>query len=381
MRQRVMIAMALASSPKLLVADEPTSSLDVTVQLQVLRTLRRLHRQHAMALLLITHDLGVVAQLCDRVYVMRAGRVVEVADTFTLFELAARSLHRAPYHAQPTWPGTGPGAGRMSAPVLTAQGVSLRYAARHPVSAVDGVDLEVHENETLGIVGESGSGKSSLARLLLALVRPTEGTVAYRGTPLSTLSRQGRRTYRRDVQAVFQDPATSLNPRMRVERILTHIILEHRLASPAAAPDLIAAQLESVGLSPAESFMSRYPHQLSGGQQQRVALARAMILRPRLIIADEPLSSLDISVQTQLLELMAALQRQTGVGFVIISHDLGAVESIADRVAVMYRGRIVETGPDVLTAPKHDYTRALLDAVLVPDPHVQRLDEERVSLI
>lgn len=269
----------------------------------------------------------------------------------------------------------------MNVPVLTARGVSLQYVARRAVRAVDGVDLDVHENETLGIVGESGSGKSSLARLLLALARPTEGTVAYRGTPLTALSRQSRRTYRRDVQAVFQDPATSLNPRMRVERILTHIILEHRLTTQAAAPDLIAGQLESVGLSPAETFMSRYPHQLSGGQQQRVALARAMILRPRLIIADEPLSSLDISVQTQLLELMATLQRQTGVGFVIISHDLGAVESIADRVAVMYRGRIVEMGPDVLTAPKHDYTKTLLDAVLLPDPHVPRLDEEHVNLV
>lgn len=268
----------------------------------------------------------------------------------------------------------------MTAPVLTARGVSLHYSGRQ-VRAVDNIDLDVFEGETLGVVGESGSGKSSLARLLLALVRPTEGSVAYRGTKLSELSRQSRRTYRRDVQAVFQDPATSLNPRMRVEQTLRHILVEHDMATRASAGDLIAAQLESVGLAPAELFMSRYPHQLSGGQQQRVAFARAMMLQPRLIIADEPLSSLDISVQTQLLELMAALQAQTGVGFVIISHDLGAVESIADRVAVMHQGRIIEIGPDVLTAPAHDYTRALLDAVLVPDPHVSRLDEEDVNLV
>lgn len=268
----------------------------------------------------------------------------------------------------------------MTEPVLTARGVSLHYAGRQ-VRAVENVDLDVHEGETLGVVGESGSGKSSLARLLLNLIRPTEGSVGYRGTQLAALGRRTRRAYRRDVQAVFQDPATSLNPRMRIEQTLRHILLEHGLATRATAGDLIAAQLESVGLAPAEQFMSRYPHQLSGGQQQRVAFARAMMLKPRLIIADEPLSSLDISVQTQLLELMATLQAQTGVGFVIISHDLGAVESIADRVAVMHRGRIIEIGPDVLTAPTHNYTKALLDAVLVPDPRVSRLDEEDISLV
>ena len=198
------------------------------------------------------------------------------------------------------------------------------------------------------------------------------GTIAYRGRPIPSLSRAQRREYRRDVQAVFQDPAASLNPRMRVERILAHVILRHGLATRETAHDVIAAQLEAVGLSPATSFMTRYPHQLSGGQQQRVAIARAMALRPRLIIADEPLSSLDISVQTQLIALMADLQQQTGIGFVVISHDLGAVESIADRVAVMYRGRIVESGPRVFAQPRHAYTRALLDAKLIPDPRRAR---------
>jgi ABC-type oligopeptide transport system ATPase subunit len=268
----------------------------------------------------------------------------------------------------------------MSEPILIARDVVQTFASgrdgvwrRGIVRAVDGVDLDVHEGETLGIVGESGSGKSTLARLLLSLAQPTAGTIAYRGTPIRALSHTQRRAYRRDVQAVFQDPAASLNPRMRVEQILGYIILRHGLATRATVNDAIAAELEAVGLSPAASFMTRYPHQLSGGQQQRVAVARAMALRPRLIIADEPLSSLDISVQTQLLEVMAHLQQRTGVGFVVISHDLGAVESIADHVAVMYRGRIVESGPRVLTEPRHPYTKTLLEAKLIPDPHLARL--------
>ncbi len=268
----------------------------------------------------------------------------------------------------------------MNAPILSARGVVQNFTSRGPVGwgrkvvrAVDAVDLDVHEGETLGVVGEFGSGKTSLARLLLGLARPSEGTIAYRGTPIPQLSPVQRRAYRRDVQAVFQDPAASLNPRMRVELILEHIIFHHDLATRAAARDVVAAQLEAVGLSPAVSFMSRYPHQLSGGQQQRVAIARAMLLRPRLIIADEPLSSLDISVQTQLLDLMAELQRRTGVGFVIISHDLAAVKLIADRIAVMHRGRIVESGPNVLADPHHPYTKALLAAKLTPDPHLVRM--------
>jgi oligopeptide/dipeptide ABC transporter ATP-binding protein len=263
----------------------------------------------------------------------------------------------------------------MSEAILAARAVTQSFAGGwrgRAVRAVDGVDLDVHEGETLAIVGESGSGKSSLARLLLALSLPDEGKILYRGAALTGLSRAQRGIYRRDVQAVFQDPAASLNPRMRVQQTLAHVILAHGLATRATVREAIAAGLTAVGLTPPEQFMARYPHQLSGGQQQRVAIARAMALRPRLIIADEPLSSLDISVQTQLLALMADLQRRTHVGFVLISHDLGAVEAIADRVAVMYRGRIVETGRQVLTRPRHPYTRALLDAKLSMDPRAAR---------
>lgn len=263
--------------------------------------------------------------------------------------------------------------------ILTARGVVQDFAVRGGglwrrgrVRAVDGVDLDVNEGEVLAIVGESGSGKSSLARLLLALSRPSAGTVAYRETPVTALRGTERRIYRRDVQAVFQDPAASLNPRMRVEQILAYPILEHDLATRDTVRGAMEAQLEAVGLLPAASFLPRYPHQLSGGQQQRIAIARALSLRPRLIVADEPLSSLDVSVQAQVLDLIATLRARQGIGFVIISHDLGAMEAIADRVAVMYRGRIVEIGERVLTHPQHAYTRTLLEARLIADPRRAR---------
>jgi oligopeptide/dipeptide ABC transporter ATP-binding protein len=267
----------------------------------------------------------------------------------------------------------------VTPPILSARGLVQSFAGRKPgewrrhlVPAVDGVDLDIHEGETLAIVGESGSGKTSLARLFLSLSRPTSGTISYRGHALDTLTRAQRHAYRRDVQAVFQDPAASLNPRMRVESILAHVIKRHALAEGEGVRDLVAGGLGAVGLAPAGEIMQRYPHQLSGGQQQRVAIARAMIRKPRLIIADEPLSSLDISIQTQLLDLMRELKLKTHVGFVIISHDLNAVHSIADRVAVMYRGRIVEAGKHVLSRPLHPYTRALVDARLIADPRIAR---------
>jgi oligopeptide/dipeptide ABC transporter ATP-binding protein len=264
----------------------------------------------------------------------------------------------------------------MMPPILQARGLVQIYRGRRAgafkrdiVHAVDGVDIDVHEGETLAIVGESGSGKTTVARLLLRLAHPTKGSIAYRGVDLD---RADRRAYRREIQAVFQDPSSSLNPRMRVETTLSYVIARHRLASGQGVRALIAKHLGAVGLDPPETFMTRYPHQLSGGQQQRVAIARAMMLEPRIIIADEPLSSLDISVQTQLLDLMRDLKLKTRVGFVLISHDLNAVEAIADRVAVMYRGRIVESGRRVIARPLHPYTRALVDARLIPDPRVAK---------
>lgn len=268
----------------------------------------------------------------------------------------------------------------MTQPILSLRGVARSYRSRKTsgwgwttIHAAMDVSLEVHEGETLAIVGESGSGKSTLAKLLLMLQPPSSGDVEFRGVSLARLDKRQSGEYRRQVQAVFQDPASSLNPMMTVERTLGYIVRRHELASPAHERAFILKQLDAVGLTPAEQYLGRYPHQLSGGQQQRIAIARAMMLEPKVIIADEPLSSLDMSIQAQVLRLMMELRARTNVGFVVISHDLGAMQSIADRTAVMYRGRIVEIGTDVYARPAHPYTRLLLDARLAPDPRAGRI--------
>ena len=267
----------------------------------------------------------------------------------------------------------------MSEPILQCRQLSRRYTSRIPsgwrrqvLNAVDSVDLEVNEGETLAIVGESGSGKSTLAKLMLHLETPTAGAVRYRGVSLAELDRVRWRAYRRDVQAIFQDPSSSLNPRLRVEQSLGYVARRHELVEPARLRALLADQLASVGLDPPEHYLARYPHQLSGGQQQRVAIARAMMLAPRVIVADEPLSSLDISIQAQVLDLMRELSDRRSVAFVLISHDLNAVQSIADRIAVMQCGRIVEIGRDIFQAPAHPYTRLLLQSRLSINPREVR---------
>jgi ABC-type glutathione transport system ATPase component len=273
----------------------------------------------------------------------------------------------------------------MTAPILSARSIVKSFGGRgwlggvEPKRAVDGVDLDVHEGETLAIVGESGSGKSTLARILLGLIRPTAGSVAYQGQPVETFGAADWTAFRKSVQPVFQDPASSLNPRMRVETTLAHVLRRHGLATRDTLDVEIAGLLASVGLDAAQ-FRDRYPHQLSGGQQQRIAIARAMAVRPRLIIADEPLSSLDMSVQAQILDLLVSLKASRNLGLVLISHDLNVVDAIADRVIVMYLGRVVETGAarQVLGNPANDYTRSLLAAKLVADPHVARA--RRVAL-
>ena len=268
----------------------------------------------------------------------------------------------------------------MSEPILSLREVSQIYSSRKAsgwgwtrVKAVDHVSLDIHEGETLAVVGESGSGKSTLAKLLLMLANPTHGEVAYRGLALSGLDARTRSEYRRQIQAVFQDPSSSLNPRMSVERSLGYIVDRHGLAERTGQRAFILRHLASVGLVPTEQYLDRFPHQLSGGQQQRIAIARAMMLEPRVIIADEPLSSLDVSIQAQVLQLMRDLRTRTNVGLVVISHDLGAMQSIADRTAVMYRGRVVEIGDDVYERPAHPYTQLLLDARLAPDPRRSRI--------
>jgi ABC-type glutathione transport system ATPase component len=266
----------------------------------------------------------------------------------------------------------------MSVPILTAQSIVKSFGGRSwfgdaatSKRAVDGVDLEVNEGETLAIVGESGSGKSTLARILLGLVKPTAGMVAYYGQPIDDFATSDWATFRKSIQPVFQDPASSLNPRMRVDTTLSNVLRRHKLATRDTLDAEIGALLASVGLDAAQ-FRDRYPHQLSGGQQQRIAIARAMAVRPKLIIADEPLSSLDMSVQAQVLDLLMSLKASRNLGLVLISHDLNVVDAIADRVMVMYLGKVVEAGPArrVLGSPASDYTRSLLAAKLVADPHI-----------
>jgi ABC-type oligopeptide transport system ATPase subunit len=268
----------------------------------------------------------------------------------------------------------------MREPILSLRNVVQLFPSRRQQlwkrgfnRALDDVSLEIFEGETLAIVGESGSGKSTLAKLLLNLRQPTTGGVYYRGNALAALGREEHQQYRREVQAVFQDPAGSLNPQMKVQQLLGHVVRRHQLAPAARETEFVAEQLRSVGLEPPEKFLARYPHQLSGGQQQRVAIARSMMLEPRVIVADEPLSSLDISVQAQVVELMMSLREKTGIGFVIISHDLHAMEAIADRVAVMKDGQIVELGSHVFDDPQHPYTQSLLKSRLTLDPREARL--------
>jgi ABC-type glutathione transport system ATPase component len=267
----------------------------------------------------------------------------------------------------------------MTAPILSARSIVNSFGGRrwfgadNDKHAVDGVDLDVSEGETLAIVGESGSGKSTLARILLGLIKPTSGEVAYHGQSVDAFTSADWMTFRKAVQPIFQDPASSLNPRMRVDTTLANVLRRHKLATRDRLEAEITDLMASVGLDAAE-FHDRYPHQLSGGQQQRIAIARAMAMRPRLIIADEPLSSLDMSVQAQILDLLVSLKASRNLGLVLISHDLNVVDAISDRVMVMYQGRIVEAGPtrQVLGSPASDYTRSLLAAKLVADPHIAR---------
>ncbi len=267
----------------------------------------------------------------------------------------------------------------MSIPILTARGVVKSFGSKgwfgagDAKRAVDTIDLDVNEGETLAIVGESGSGKSTLARMLLGLSKPTSGDVSYCGQPMGGFAAPDWAAFRKSVQPIFQDPASSLNPRMRVDTTLANVLRRHRLATRATLDTAIAELLHSVGLDPVQ-FHDRYPHQLSGGQQQRIAIARAMAVRPKLIIADEPLSSLDMSVQAQILDLLVNLKTSRNLGLVLISHDLNVVDAISDRIIVMYLGKVIEAGPtkQVLGHPQSDYTRSLLAAKLVADPHIAR---------
>ncbi len=393
MRQRVMIAMALSCRPRLLIADEPTTALDVTVQAQVLRLIAELQRESGTALLFITHDMGVVAEIADRVVVMREGEAVEQGDVFGVFAAAAHPYTRALLAAVPTlgslagealpMPFPDP-AGGAPAPqdtvqpdaVLEVDRLTTRFAVRRGVlgrtrariHAVEQVSLAIRGGETLALVGESGCGKSSTGRSIIRLEQPESGRVTLAGRDVTALDRSSEAMLRRSVQYVFQDPFASLDPRLTVGFSVAEPIRTHGLAAAAEVPRRVAGLLEQVGLPAA--FGRRYPHELSGGQRQRVCIARALASEPRLIIADEAVAALDVSIRAQVVNLLMALQVERGLAYLFISHDMAVVERIAHRVAVMYLGQIVEIGPRqaVLGDPQHAYTRRLLAAVPVPDP-------------
>lgn len=462
MRQRAMIAMALANEPKLLVADEPTTALDVTIQAQILELMRSLQRDLGMAIVFVTHDLGVVAEICDRVVVMYAGQVMEESPVGELF---ARQRHpyteglmasipqvTPPGEPLPVIPGQVPRpdqvppgcrfaprcsyadarcaapvpvvgatgtkvrcvrAGELSlagtrwrppdavreapapdarpapggpAPLLRVRGLRKDFPVHSGllrrtvgyVRAVDGIDLDLAPGETLGLVGESGSGKSTTARVVLRLLEPTAGSVQLEGKELTTLRVAELRRARRSMQIVFQDPYSSLDPRATIADTVGEPLEVHRGLRGRARDTKVAELLAQVALG--SHIMSRYPHEFSGGQRQRIAIARALALDPKLLLLDEPVSSLDVSTQSQVINLLTALQDRLGLSFLFIAHDLSVVRHISDRIAVMYLGRIVECGAaeDVYTRPTHPYTEALLSAIPVPDPAVQR---QRVRIV
>ena len=373
MQQRALIAMGLALEPALLVADEPTTALDVTVQAQVLDLLREIRATHGTAILFITHDLGVVAALCDRVYVMRGGSIVESGTVAKILHAPEHPYTQALLRASPSLASSGtqrvPLRDRARPIVLRIDrlvctfGVSRLFRREHVTRAVDDVSLTVAEGTTLGIVGESGSGKSTLLRAILRLTRPTSGRVLMEDIDVWSLRGPALKRLRRMVQPVFQDPGGSFNPRQTVRRALAVPLVVHGVADRRQRQQMIAEALERVGLG--EAFLDRYPHQLSGGQKQRVAIARAIVLKPRLLLLDEPTSALDVSIQAQILELFQATKRDLGLTAVFVSHNLAVVGAIADQVAVMRQGRLVETGAvaDIFERPQHEYTRELIGAV------------------
>ncbi len=401
MRQRVMIAMALACRPKLLIADEPTTALDVTIQAQILELIKELQDEEGMSVLFITHDMGVVAEIADRTVVMYDGRVVEAGATEDIFNGATHPYTRALLSAVPRlgsmkgiarplrFPVVDRTTGRSEPgvetadtvraaeqPLLEVSNLTTRFEARSGllgrvsarVHAVENVSFRLHGGETLALVGESGCGKSTTGRSILRLIEPLSGSIRLQGTEILQLPFPELREQRRRMQMIFQDPFASLNPRMTVGASIAQPLIVNGLANRSETADRIGHLLRQVGLQP--DMASRFPHEFSGGQRQRVCIARALALEPRLIVADEAVSALDVSVKAQVINLMLDLQEHMGLGYLFISHDMAVVERVSHRVAVMYLGEIVEIGPrsEIFGNPQHPYTKRLLEAVPVPDP-------------
>jgi peptide/nickel transport system ATP-binding protein len=382
MRQRAMIAMALTLKPEVLIADEPTTALDVTIQAQILELLRQLNRERGLATILITHDFGVVAEIADRVLVMHEGKIIERGDLDDVFYATKNPYTRKLLgavvrldQAPPLRPGRSEGA------LLEVTDLVKHFPVKRGllfdlqvdrVRAVDGVSFSVDRGETLGLVGESGSGKSTLSRAVLQLLTPTSGSVRFDGREIAGLSRRQMRPLRPDMQMVFQDPYASLNPRKRIGQVVGEPLRVQGRASGAELRREVEELLERVGLS--SEHYDRYPHEFSGGQRQRVGIARALALRPKLIVADEPVSALDVSIRAQILTLLADLQEELGLTYVFVAHDIGVVRHVSDRIAVMHDGKIVEQGPadQVCERPSDPYTKTLLAAVPIPDPRETR---------
>ena len=394
MRQRVMIAIAMLCGPKLLIADEPTTALDVTVQAQVLELMDELKRETGTGIVLITHNMGVVARMCDRVIVMRYGEIVEQGTTDEIFyaprhdytKMLLAAVPRIDLPDPPGRPALSPSPGPEIAPVLQVEDMKVHFPVpvkgglfgkMKPLKAVNGVSFDLRPGETLGVVGESGCGKSTLARGVLRLIPPTSGTVAWLGKDISKAGRREMDALRDDLQIVFQDPLASLDPRMTIGASIAEPLQVHepglnKLQREAKVREI----LPRVGLDP--NLINRYPHELSGGQNQRVGIARAMILQPRLVICDEAVSALDVSVQAQVVDLLIELQKEFGLAMIFISHDLAVVRQISHRIMVLYLGRVVEmAGRDTIyTGARHPYTKALIAAVPNADPKGERAREK-----
>jgi glutathione transport system ATP-binding protein len=400
MRQRVMIAIALACRPRLLIADEPTTALDVTVQAQVLRLIASLQAELDMGLIFITHDMGVVAEIADRVVVMHRGEKVEEGDVASIFGAPIHPYTRALLAAVPVLGSLGtqalpmpfaePGARpprpqdtSTSEVVLAVRNLTTRFPVRRGlfgrlmgrIHAVEGVSFDLHAGETLGVVGESGCGKSTMSRSIIRLESPASGTMHLDGCDITALNRARERQLHRTVQLVFQDPFASLDPRLTIGFSVAEPIRTHRLLAGPAIEARVRELLEQVGLP--SDYAWRYPHELSGGQRQRVCIARALASEPKVIITDEAVAALDVSIRAQVINLLMDLQARLGVAYLFISHDMAVVERVAHRVAVMYLGQIVEIGPrqSVFGDPQHPYTKRLLAAVPVPDPARRSLHE------
>ncbi|MDQ1555893.1 MAG: peptide/nickel transport system ATP-binding protein ddpF, partial [Actinomycetota bacterium] len=378
-RQRAMIAQSISCDPAMLIADEPTTALDVTIQAEILDLLRRLHKRLNSAIVIITHDMGVVADLADNVIVMRHGEVVERGSVVDIFNHPKHPYTQELLAAVPHL-GTGEAIvtealARQEEPVLRLQDVDIKYPKRGRIPAflaVDGVSFDIHPGEVVGLVGESGSGKTTIARAAVGLVPVAGGRLTIAGQDIATANSRELRAVRRDIGIVFQDPGSSLNPRFPVGESIGEPLLLSGLFDKKQINSRVEELLEQVELP--RSFRNRYPHELSGGQRQRIGIARALALNPKLLVADEPTSALDVSVQARVLELLQEVQAKLQFACLFVSHDLAVVDLLAHRIVVMNQGRVAEQGSkeDILRAPKDPYTQRLISAVPLPDPIAQR---------